>query len=36
MLLAIDTATRTASLALYNAEGVLAETTWRSRENHTV
>ncbi len=36
MLLAIDTATRAASLALYNAEGVLAETTWRSRENHTV
>ena len=36
MLLAIDTATRLASLALYNAEGVLAETTWRSRENHTV
>ena len=36
MLLAIDTATRTASIALYNADGVLAETTWRSRENHTV
>ena len=36
MLLAIDTATRTASLALYNSGGVLAETTWRSRENHTV
>jgi tRNA threonylcarbamoyladenosine biosynthesis protein TsaB len=36
MLLAIDTATRVASLALYNADGVLAETTWRSRENHTV
>jgi len=36
MLLAIDTATRTASIALYNTEGVLAETTWRSRENHTV
>ena len=36
MLLAIDTATRMASLALYNADGVLAETTWRSRENHTV
>jgi tRNA threonylcarbamoyladenosine biosynthesis protein TsaB len=36
MLLAIDTATRTASLALYNAEGVQAETTWRARENHTV
>jgi tRNA threonylcarbamoyladenosine biosynthesis protein TsaB len=36
MLLAIDTATRTASLALYSSEGVLAETTWRSRENHTI
>ncbi len=36
MLLAIDTATRAASLALYTAEGVLAEITWRSRENHTV
>ncbi len=36
MLLAIDTATRHASLALYNAEGVLAETSWHSRENHTV
>ena len=36
MLLAIDTATRTASLALYSSEGVVGETTWRSRENHTV
>lgn len=36
MLLAIDTATRAASLALYSADGVLAEATWRSRENHTV
>lgn len=36
MLLAIDTATRTAGLALYSSEGVLGETTWRSRENHTV
>lgn len=36
MLLAIDTATRTASIALYDATGVLAELTWRSRENHTV
>ncbi len=36
MLLAIDTATRTASIALYSADGVLAESTWRSRENHTV
>ena len=36
MLLAIDTATRNASIALYNADGVLAELTWHSRENHTV
>lgn len=36
MLLAIDTATRIASIALYDATGVHAETTWRSRENHTV
>ncbi len=36
MLLAIDTATRNASIALYNEEGVQAEMTWRSRENHTV
>jgi tRNA threonylcarbamoyladenosine biosynthesis protein TsaB len=36
MLLAIDTATRVASVALYNGDGVQAETTWRSRENHTV
>lgn len=36
MLLAIDTATRFASVVLYDARGVHAETTWRSRENHTV
>lgn len=36
MLLAIDTATRLASLALYDAQGVHAETMWHSRENHTV
>jgi tRNA threonylcarbamoyladenosine biosynthesis protein TsaB len=36
MLLAIDTATRLASLALYDAQGVHAEMAWRSRENHTV
>ncbi|MBI5303276.1 MAG: tRNA (adenosine(37)-N6)-threonylcarbamoyltransferase complex dimerization subunit type 1 TsaB [Chloroflexi bacterium] len=35
MLLAIDTATRAASIALYRA-GVLGELTWRSRDNHTV
>jgi tRNA threonylcarbamoyladenosine biosynthesis protein TsaB len=36
MLLAIDTATRTASVALYDGEAVQGEMTWRSRENHTV
>ncbi len=36
MLLAIDTATRSASIALYNSNGILAETTWQSRLNHTV
>ncbi len=36
MLLAIDTATRNAGVALYNADGIQAEITWRSRDNHTV
>ncbi len=36
MLLAIDTATRLASIALYDGQGVHAEMTWYSRENHTV
>jgi tRNA threonylcarbamoyladenosine biosynthesis protein TsaB len=36
MLLAIDTATRAASLALYREEGIIAELSWRSRDNHTV
>lgn len=36
MLLAIDTATRTTSLALYDGEQVLAEETWRSANGHTV
>jgi tRNA threonylcarbamoyladenosine biosynthesis protein TsaB len=36
MLLAIDTATRTASIALYESEGIQAEASWHSRENHTV
>lgn len=36
MLLAIDTATRTASVALYDASGVLAEQSWRSDNRHTV
>jgi tRNA threonylcarbamoyladenosine biosynthesis protein TsaB len=35
MLLAIDTATRTASVALYDETGILGEATWRARENHT-
>jgi tRNA threonylcarbamoyladenosine biosynthesis protein TsaB len=36
LLLAIDTATRMPSLALYDGEGVLAEETWRSANGHTV
>lgn len=38
MLLAIDTATRMASLALYNEERgwILGEETWQSSNNHTV
>jgi tRNA threonylcarbamoyladenosine biosynthesis protein TsaB len=36
MLLAIDTATRNSSVALYDENGVQAEINWRSRENHTV
>lgn len=36
MLLAIDTATRTASIALYDASGVLSEQSWRSDNRHTV
>jgi tRNA threonylcarbamoyladenosine biosynthesis protein TsaB len=35
MLLAIDTSTTVTGLALYNAEGPLAECTWESRRNHT-
>jgi tRNA threonylcarbamoyl adenosine modification protein YeaZ len=35
MLLAIDTSTDTASLALAQHEMVLAELTWRSKQNHT-
>jgi len=35
MLLAIDTATRAASLALFDENGVRGEATWRTRENHT-
>ncbi len=36
MLLAIDTATRTASIALYQPDKVLAEHTWLTNNNHTV
>ena len=35
MLLAIDTSTDTASLALAEDKTVLAELTWRSKQNHT-
>jgi tRNA threonylcarbamoyladenosine biosynthesis protein TsaB len=36
MLLAIDTSTRWASLALFDGTGVIAETSWRCWGNHTV
>jgi tRNA threonylcarbamoyladenosine biosynthesis protein TsaB len=36
MLLAIDTATRVISLALYDGEALLAEETWRTANYHTV
>jgi tRNA threonylcarbamoyladenosine biosynthesis protein TsaB len=36
MLLAIDTATRYASIALYNASGVVVEKSWRSENNHSI
>ncbi len=35
MLLAIDTATRMASLALHDGARMRAESTWESRDNHT-
>lgn len=35
MLLAIDTSTTVTGLALYTADGPLAEATWESRRNHT-
>ncbi len=35
MLLALDTSTRTASVALYDGTQVLAETSWTSRDYHT-
>lgn len=36
MLLAIDTSTRTASVALYDGRDVVTELTWQSEINHTV
>jgi len=36
MILAIDTATQYASLALYKPDGLFAEETWHSGRNHTV
>jgi len=36
MLLAIDTATRYASLALYDGTGIISEQTWYSQNNHSV
>ena len=35
-ILAIDTATRMASIALYDGGRVHSEETWHSRRNHTV
>lgn len=36
MLLAIDTATRSISLALHTGQQLIAETTWQSADYHTV
>ena len=36
MLLAIDTATRTAGIALYDQDGLHLEQMWRTGNNHTV
>lgn len=36
MLLALDTATRTLSIALHDGQTVLAEHTWRTSDNHSV
>jgi tRNA threonylcarbamoyladenosine biosynthesis protein TsaB len=36
LLIAIDTATRWAGVALYDGETVRAEATWQSRNNHSV
>ncbi len=35
MILAIDTATRYAGIALYDGQAVLCEETWRSNDSHT-
>lgn len=35
MLLAIDTATTLSGIALYHADGLLAESVWQSGRNHT-
>jgi tRNA threonylcarbamoyladenosine biosynthesis protein TsaB len=35
MILAIDTATQFAGLALYNEDGIFAEETWYAERNHT-
>jgi len=36
MLLAIDTATKFAGIALYDGDAILLEQSWRSNQNHTV
>jgi tRNA threonylcarbamoyladenosine biosynthesis protein TsaB len=36
MLLALDTATRTLSIALHDGQSLLAEHTWRTADNHSV
>ena len=36
MLLALDTATQYASIALYDGQAVMAELSWRSERRHTV
>ncbi len=36
MILAIDTATQYAALALYNQDGVYAEEAWHAGRNHTI
>ena len=36
MILAIDTATQYAGLALYNQDGIYAEESWYAGRNHTI